>query len=241
MATMDRKYAKLNTTLLRLREQVAEIQNQNFDRQAAASLQKYEYMIGALILFMVAGATSYGLRIARQIQTTPKRGSAIWKRCGKQRHARVVSWIPRPTASSPSTATPEAMRLRRSTVESVRHFEIPYLWSSAFSCTRSSRSASGDELGGHRLQLETDDEGSRSTQVGRRAGHGLNCFRKSAFTSKLSPSQKEKAMLKASEHRPCSRITGSFRNSLKRPPPLARHAPSSWLSTGCPEIRRLAG
>jgi hypothetical protein len=54
-------------------------------------------------------------------------------------------------------ATPEAMRLRRSTVESVRHFEIPYLWSSAFSCTRSSRSA--DELGGHRLQLETDDEG----------------------------------------------------------------------------------
>ena len=89
-------------------------------------------------------------------------------------------------------ATPEAMCLRRSTAESVRHFEIPYLWPSAFSCTRSSRSASGDEFGGHRLQLETDDEVSRSTQVGRRAGHGLNCFRKSTFTSKLSPSQKKK-------------------------------------------------
>jgi two-component system, NarL family, sensor histidine kinase UhpB len=47
------------------------VQQRNFERQtAAASRQRdFEYLIGALILIMVGGATFYGHRMARQIQS----------------------------------------------------------------------------------------------------------------------------------------------------------------------------
>lgn len=100
---------------------------------------------------------------------------------------------------------------------SVRNFEMPHLRSSAISSTRSSRSTSGDELGGHRLQLKTRDERSPPIAVGRRAGSSLNCFRGPSSPRNSSP-QKPKVMLQNSEHRPCVRITGPFRNRLEKPP-----------------------
>jgi signal transduction histidine kinase len=71
MATMDRRYATVNRALAELRHSVAMVQQKNFERQtAAASRQRdYEYLIGALILLMVGGATFYGHRMARQIQS----------------------------------------------------------------------------------------------------------------------------------------------------------------------------
>jgi hypothetical protein len=75
------------------------------------------------------------------------------------------------------------MQIDRGT--SVPNFEMPHLRSSAISSTRSSRSTSGDELGGDRLQLETHDERSWSSPVGRRAGSSVNCFRMSVFTPEL--------------------------------------------------------
>ena len=70
MATMDRKYANLNTALLGLRHAVGEIQNQKFKQQMAAAtdLQEFEYVLGLLIVLMVAGAMTYGHMIASQIQ-----------------------------------------------------------------------------------------------------------------------------------------------------------------------------
>lgn len=70
MATMDRKYARLNAALDNLREQVRAAQKSHLDIQqrAAQSLQKLEYLIGALILLMVGGATLYGRKIGRQMQ-----------------------------------------------------------------------------------------------------------------------------------------------------------------------------
>ncbi len=70
MATMDKKYAQLNTALMELRRAVGAIQEQNFKEQtaAAAELQKYEHAIGLAILLMVLGASYYGHRIARQMQ-----------------------------------------------------------------------------------------------------------------------------------------------------------------------------
>jgi signal transduction histidine kinase len=71
MATMDRRYATVNSALAELRHSVAIVQQKNFEQQtAAASRQRdYEYLIGGLILLMVAGATFYGHRMARQIQS----------------------------------------------------------------------------------------------------------------------------------------------------------------------------
>jgi signal transduction histidine kinase len=71
MATMDRKFAYVNTTLVRLRERIGAIQKEHFEQQtaAASSLQKFEYLIAALILLMVGGATVYGQRIARQVRS----------------------------------------------------------------------------------------------------------------------------------------------------------------------------
>jgi signal transduction histidine kinase/CheY-like chemotaxis protein/HPt (histidine-containing phosphotransfer) domain-containing protein len=71
MATMDHKYAHLNAALLTLRRAVGVIQEQNFKQQtaAAAELQRYEYVIGLSIVLMVLGATLYGHKIARQMQT----------------------------------------------------------------------------------------------------------------------------------------------------------------------------
>jgi signal transduction histidine kinase len=71
MATMDRRYAVLNSALAELRHSVAHVQQKNFEHQTAlaARQQQYEYIIGGLILLMVAGATFYGHRMARQIQS----------------------------------------------------------------------------------------------------------------------------------------------------------------------------
>jgi PAS domain S-box-containing protein len=71
MATMDHKYASLNAALLELRRAVGAIQQQNFAEQttAAKSLQRYEYGIGLSIVVMVLGATFYGHKIARQMQS----------------------------------------------------------------------------------------------------------------------------------------------------------------------------
>ncbi|HET6720732.1 MAG TPA: ATP-binding protein, partial [Rhodocyclaceae bacterium] len=70
MASMDRKYAALNTAVAQLRVAVTDIQRRNFERQTAAArnVQEYEYVIGLMILVMVAAATVYGHRIARQMQ-----------------------------------------------------------------------------------------------------------------------------------------------------------------------------
>jgi signal transduction histidine kinase len=69
MATMDRKYATLNTALARLRAHVGEIQQAEFAKQIAAAhaLQRFEYVIAGCILLMVGGATIYGRRLALQI------------------------------------------------------------------------------------------------------------------------------------------------------------------------------
>jgi len=71
MATMDHKYASLNAALLELRRAVGTIQQQNFTDQiaAAAELQRYEYAIGLSIVLMVLGATFYGHKVARQMQS----------------------------------------------------------------------------------------------------------------------------------------------------------------------------
>ena len=70
MATMDRKFAKVHAALDDLRQQVRAAQKSHLDQQqqAALSLQKLEYLIGAFILLMVAGATLYGRNIGRQMQ-----------------------------------------------------------------------------------------------------------------------------------------------------------------------------
>ncbi|HMF97956.1 MAG TPA: ATP-binding protein [Vicinamibacterales bacterium] len=71
MATMDHKYASLNDALLELRGAVGGIQQRNFTQQtaAAADLQRYEYAIGLSIVLMVLGATLYGHKVARQMQS----------------------------------------------------------------------------------------------------------------------------------------------------------------------------
>ena len=76
---------------------------------------------------------------------------------------------------------------------SVRHFEIPHLRSSAVSSTRSSRSAIGDKLGGHRLQLKTHDERARTIAFGCRAGPSLNCLAMLSLHSRTLRRQKHKS------------------------------------------------
>lgn len=68
MASMDRSYAAVNVALAELRASVAAAQRHNFEQQVAAAtaLKRYEYVIAALVLLMVLGATLYGQRIARQ-------------------------------------------------------------------------------------------------------------------------------------------------------------------------------
>lgn len=70
MATMDRKYAQVHRAIDELRASVTVSQRQRFDRQmaAAATQEKYQYLIGALVLLMVGAATLYGHRMAKQAQ-----------------------------------------------------------------------------------------------------------------------------------------------------------------------------
>lgn len=65
MAEMDRHYARANQALERLRKDIGKIQEQHFDKQteAAVSLQRFQYMIAALILLMIGGAAVYGHKL----------------------------------------------------------------------------------------------------------------------------------------------------------------------------------
>ncbi len=74
MATMDRKFAGLNTALARLREKVSHAQKEhlNAQRQAAEELQKFEFLIALLILLMVGAATFYGRKIAHSVQKSDR-------------------------------------------------------------------------------------------------------------------------------------------------------------------------
>lgn len=69
MASMDRRYSTVNSTLVRLRKRISAVQNDQFTKQtaAAAMLQKSEYLIAGMITFMIVGATVYGRVIARQV------------------------------------------------------------------------------------------------------------------------------------------------------------------------------
>jgi len=69
MASMDRRYSTVNSTLVRLRSRISEVQDNQFESQtaAAAALQKSEYLIAGLITLMILGATIYGRVIATQV------------------------------------------------------------------------------------------------------------------------------------------------------------------------------
>jgi PAS domain S-box-containing protein len=66
MATMDRRYARVLATQRELGAAVSEVQQRQFARQtaAAANLQRFEYLIAALILLMVGAATVYGRKMS---------------------------------------------------------------------------------------------------------------------------------------------------------------------------------
>ncbi|MEQ1880715.1 MAG: ATP-binding protein [Burkholderiales bacterium] len=70
MATMDRKYAQLNSAFARLSGQVYAIQRHHFDEQLglAKMLRSLEYVIAFGILLMIGGAAFYGRRVARQVE-----------------------------------------------------------------------------------------------------------------------------------------------------------------------------
>jgi C4-dicarboxylate-specific signal transduction histidine kinase len=66
MATMDRKYAKLNGGFAQLGRHIRDIQAENFQSQQTQSsaLHRYEYAIAAAIVLMVLAVTIYGHRMA---------------------------------------------------------------------------------------------------------------------------------------------------------------------------------
>jgi len=70
MATMDRKYAKVNRALARLSGAVRSITQSHFDEQlkAATLLKQLEYLIVGLMILMIAGALYYGSRIYRAVR-----------------------------------------------------------------------------------------------------------------------------------------------------------------------------
>jgi two-component system sensor histidine kinase/response regulator len=71
MATMDRKFARVNTAFSDLRKTVSEIQETLFKTQqaSAAAVQKFEYVIAAFIFMMVSAATIYGHKIAKRVES----------------------------------------------------------------------------------------------------------------------------------------------------------------------------
>ncbi|HKS07973.1 MAG TPA: response regulator [Pyrinomonadaceae bacterium] len=70
MATMDQKYANLLASLAQLREDITQIQGKFSDQDIASaeSLRRFEYLIAALVLLMVCGATVYGHKIKKQME-----------------------------------------------------------------------------------------------------------------------------------------------------------------------------
>jgi signal transduction histidine kinase len=71
MASMDQRYAEVNQALGDLRQVVASVQQRNFEEQTAAALalEQREYFLATLVLLMVAGATIYGRRLSRRVQS----------------------------------------------------------------------------------------------------------------------------------------------------------------------------
>jgi PAS domain S-box-containing protein len=67
MATMDQKFARLNTTLLELQSDVSQMQKENFEAElgTARSLRRYEYIVAAGVVLMVLGTGMYGNRLSR--------------------------------------------------------------------------------------------------------------------------------------------------------------------------------
>ncbi len=70
MAEMDRGFVDANTALASLGERIRAIQHARFQEQSAraASLRKFEFLIAALIVLMVAGVTVYGHLLAQRMK-----------------------------------------------------------------------------------------------------------------------------------------------------------------------------
>src|SRR5256886_7101310 len=69
MATMDRKFADLNTALVHLRAIVRGIQEADFAEQLAlaASIRKFEYIIAVAIMLIVVGTALYGTKLSKSV------------------------------------------------------------------------------------------------------------------------------------------------------------------------------
>jgi two-component system sensor histidine kinase/response regulator len=67
MATMQRRFAKVQQAFARLEKHVREHQNALFQRQlvAAASLQRLEYVLASFVVVMIGAAVFYGRRLMR--------------------------------------------------------------------------------------------------------------------------------------------------------------------------------
>lgn len=70
MAAMDHEYDNVNRVIVRLGQQVREIQTVLFKEQTAEaiSLRRFEILVGALIVIMVAAITVYGHVLARRMK-----------------------------------------------------------------------------------------------------------------------------------------------------------------------------
>ena len=70
MAVMDRAYARVITAFHGLRRDVTTIQQRLFAEQAASArnLQRFEFLIGSLIVIMVGSAILYGRRIQKEMR-----------------------------------------------------------------------------------------------------------------------------------------------------------------------------
>lgn len=69
MASMDRRYHRVNSELTMLRKEVGSIQRGLFADQArrADTVRRFEYLIAAFVLVMIGAATAYGHRIRREL------------------------------------------------------------------------------------------------------------------------------------------------------------------------------
>jgi signal transduction histidine kinase len=74
MATMDRKYARLNKAFAELNRHVRDIQQRYFAEQQAAAieLRRFEYVIAACIAAMVLAVTLYGHKMAQAMASAEK-------------------------------------------------------------------------------------------------------------------------------------------------------------------------
>ncbi len=71
MAVMNRRYARLREAIANLGDNVSSIQEKILvqEQAAANSLRKFEYLIAALVLLMVGGATAYGHKIKNRMES----------------------------------------------------------------------------------------------------------------------------------------------------------------------------